>query len=194
MLPARFGGRLGMGAEPFRSMIEGSVALATTVAEAPVRHDLLQLAETAMKEVLAAGNHDYRKVLRSRPLENRSKRHDVVLIPVHDERVLRYELCVDAIDCRSDQGKPLSLKLVHDSRLHICTEGEASEQDRQVAKPSAQMLDQHNQIVGLAYALVVNALGCAYSTEVRPHRTIPKIQLNKILPFTQDRRKRGRAK
>ena len=147
-----------MGAEPFRSMIEGSVALATTVAEAPVRHDLLQLAETAMKEVLAAGNHDYRKVLRSRPLENRSKRHDVVLIPVHDERVLRYELCVDAIDCRSDQGKPLSLKLVHDSRLHICTEGEASEQDRQVAKPSAQMLDQHNQIVGLAYALVVNAL------------------------------------
>lgn len=139
-----------------------------------MRHDLLQLAETAVEEMLAAGNDDDRQVLRTCPFQNRGERNDIVLIAVHDQRILGYRFGIETINRRRDQGESLGRKLAHDPCLHIRTEGEAGEQDGQIAEAFAQMLDQNDQIVGFAYALIVNALGCAHPTEVRSCRAIPE--------------------
>ncbi len=144
------------------------------MAKTPMRHDSLQLAETAVEEMFAAGDDYDGQVLRTRPLQDRGERHDIVRIAVHDQRVFGNGLGVEAIHRRCDQGESLAAKSSHDPCLHVRAEGKSGEQDRQIAKLFAHMFDHHDEIVGLAYALVVNALGCTHPTEVRTQRAIPE--------------------
>ena len=70
-------------------------------------HDLREQMQAAMKKVFAAGNDDQRQVLRPRPVEYRSERHDFIVLAVDNQRVRRHGGRRETVHRRTDQHQPL---------------------------------------------------------------------------------------
>src|SRR3712207_5916840 len=75
---------------------------ANAASSAAIPHDdLREQCQASVKEMLAAGHDDDRHLLRPRPIEHRLEWHDLVVLPVHYQRIGGHAFGRKTIDRRS---------------------------------------------------------------------------------------------
>ena len=133
-------------------------------------HDPSDDLQLAMEEMIRPGHHDYRQLLRPRPVEHRGEGHGVVVLAVDHEGTGRHGRRLEARDADADQHQPLGLNFLC---RRACSDAPKENPARTSFAGSRRL--RMAQVLELASALIVHALGLADAAEIRPPGLVAQV-------------------